>query len=130
MTRKTPAASLVVLGWLAAGCTITTPDGARLRAGQPAFAEYVERVFRLQNAVISELAFALDEAPLESARYLALEAAEQTVLDACDGLNELATARQRGDERRGPGGLKAARSAPECERAALAARRSLQPPAL
>jgi hypothetical protein len=102
-------------------CAITTVDGERLRPGEPEFADYVESVFRLQNEAATELAFALESAEFESALYLRLESAEETLLAACDGLNELASRRQRGEEDRNLGALREARNAPDCERAALAA---------
>ena len=78
------------------GCaTVATADGERLRLASADFREYVERVFREQNRVADELAFAL-EAP--GAERGELGGAEQRLLDACAGVNELATARR--DERR------------------------------
>ena len=105
------------------GCSVTTAGGERLRPRDPAFADYVETVFRQQNEAATALAFALDETDFDSARYRTLEATETALLDACSELNAMATARQRanGD---GPGGLsalRAARTAPDCERAAVAA---------
>jgi hypothetical protein len=87
-----------------------------LRSGE--FREYVERVFREQNRVADAVAFALD-APGEQDAQLA--AAEQELLAACAGVNELATARR--DQRRldMSDSLRAARSVPDCERAARAA---------
>jgi hypothetical protein len=105
-----------------AGCAaVTSLDGERMSMRSAAFASYVEAVFRRQNEVATELAFALDSAPFDSARYRQLEAAEAALLDACDGLNLIAERRRDGE---GAGGLRAARAArkaPECERAALSA---------
>jgi hypothetical protein len=100
------------------GCAaVPTADGEALALRSPEFRAYVERVFREQNRVADELAFLIEAAPgqAESAN------AEQALLAACAGVNELATSRR--DERRF--GLKkriaAARSVPECERATQSA---------
>jgi hypothetical protein len=103
------------------GCaTVSTADGERLRLASADFREYVERVFREQNRVADELAFAL-EAP--GAERGELGGAEQRLLDACTGVNELATARR--DERRLGMRRSAqnARTVPACERAAREAAR-------
>jgi hypothetical protein len=96
-----------------AGCAaVQTVDGERLALTSPEFRAYVERVFREQNRVATEVAFAL-EAP--GAAQAQLSAGEQRLLEACAGVNELATARR--DER--PLGarrsLDAARMVPTCE---------------
>jgi len=107
------AAGLVVAIAILAGCAVLTADGDRLALTSPAFRAYVERVFRDQNKVADQFAFALEGAPDAPA---GVTAAEQSLLDACAALNELATARR--DERQLS--LKqrstAARSAPACER--------------
>lgn len=98
------------------GCAaVPTADGQRLRLGSPEFRDYVERVFREQNRVADAAAFAL-EAP--SAQNADLAAAEQELLAACAGVNELATARR--DQRRLGirKSARAARTVPDCERAA------------
>jgi hypothetical protein len=100
----------------AAGCAaVPTADGQRLRLGSPEFRDYVERVFREQNRVADAAAFAL-EAP--GSQDAALAAAEQELLAACAGVNELATARR--DQRRlgVRKSARAARTVPDCERAA------------
>jgi hypothetical protein len=110
------ARSLTVLSlaFLSGCAAISTADGARLRLASPEFREYVERVFREQNAVADEAAFAL-ESPAAGGAGLAV--AEQQLLAACAGVNELATARR--DERQLPlrMQLSAARTVPDCERA-------------
>ena len=100
------------------GCAaVPTADGQRLSLGSDEFREYVERVFREQNRVADAVAFAL-EAP--DAQDTELAAAEQELLAACAGVNELATAR-RDQERLGMRvSLRAARSVPDCERATRA----------
>ena len=107
------------LSW---GCAaVTTADGDRLPVRSERFAAYVEGVFREQNRVATELAFGLEDASAGSARFDALAAAEDALLSACAGLNELAAARRDGEDAGGLRGLRAARQAPECERAAAAA---------
>jgi hypothetical protein len=107
------------------GCAaVSTAAGEQLSLRSPEFRAYVERVFREQNGVADELAFALEAAP---ARPEA-SAAEQALLEACAGVNELATSRrderQLGLQQR----LAAARSAPDCERATLSAAALLERP--
>ena len=109
------AAACVLLGL--PGCAaVPTADGERLRLGSAEFRDYVERVFREQNRVADAAAFAL-EAPGSNAE---LAAAEQDLLAACAGVNELATARR--DERRlgMRDNVRAARSVADCESAARA----------
>ena len=105
-----------------AGCaSVTTVDGQRLGLASPDFRAYVERVFREQNRVASDLGFAL-----EDRADPALTAAEDELLAACAGVNELATLRrdqQRTGVRRGAA---AARTVPDCERATRDARAALE----
>lgn len=105
------------------GCaTVTTADGQRLALASSEFARYVERVFREQNRIADALAFALEG---DAAGRADLMEAEQALLTACAGVNELATARRDGEGL----GLKRsaanARGVPSCERAAQAAERLL-----
>ena len=94
-----------------------TADGQHFRLGSAEFRDYVERVFREQNRVADAVAFAL-EAP--GAQNSELATAEQELLAACAGVNELATAR-RDQQRLGMrNSVRAARSVPECERATRA----------
>jgi hypothetical protein len=105
------------------GCAaVPTAGGERLTLTSPEFRAYVERVFREQNRVADELAFALEAAAAPAAE---LAAAEQSLLEACAGVNELATARR--DERRLGWRRRAAgaRSVPACERATLEAAKLL-----
>ena len=106
-------AVLLIATSIVAGCAVLTADGNRLALTSPEFRGYVERVFREQNRVADQFAFALEG---ERDAPAAVTAAEQALLDACAALNELATARR--DERRL--GLRqrsaAARSVPDCER--------------
>ena len=113
--RSVAVALLLILSGCAA---VPTADGQRLSLRSAEFREYVERVFREQNRVADAVAFALD-APGEQDAELA--AAEQQLLAACAGVNELATAR-RDQQRLGMSdSLGAARSVPDCERATRAA---------
>ena len=101
-----------------AGCAaVPTADGEKLRLGSAEFRDYVERVFREQNRVADDVAFAL-EAPGSPSPELA--AAEQQLLAACEGVNELATTRR--DERRlgMRASVRAAHTVPDCERATRA----------
>jgi len=110
---------------LAAGCApVTTLDGERLAVRSEAFADYVERVFREQNRVASELAFALEDT-VDPARLDVLETAEDALFAACADLNEMAAARRDGRRMGAFRALAAARQAPECERAAARARDAL-----
>jgi hypothetical protein len=117
--------SLLLMAALAlAGCaSVTSADGQRMALTSEEFRAYVERVFREQNRLADELAFALEEPAADTAR---LAAAETDLLEACALLNALATARR--DEQ--PLSLmqraRAARSAPRCERALTAARTALE----
>jgi hypothetical protein len=102
---------------------VTTAEGERLRVASPEYRDYVEAVFRAQNRVASELAFALEDAPIPPVEPSdrALAAAESRVLAACERLNEVA-ARRRDEERAGlRRGIAAAREAPRCEAATRAA---------
>ena len=106
------AAALLVATTILAGCAVLTADGERLTLTSPEFRAYVERVFREQNRVADQFAFALEDergAP-------ALTAAEQSLLDACAALNELATARRDDRHLSLRQRSTAARSAPMCER--------------
>jgi hypothetical protein len=108
------SAALCVLLSLSGCASVLTADGQRLELASPEFREYVERVFREQNRIADDVAFALDEpGPHDD-----LAAAEQELLAACAGVNELATARR--DQRRlgMRSSVRAARTVPDCERAA------------
>jgi hypothetical protein len=105
------------------GCaTVTTLDGERLTLTSTEFASYVERVFREQNRIADALAFALEGKP---AGRVDLMEAEQSLLTACAGVNELATARRDGEGLGLKRGAANARSVPTCERAAEDAARLL-----
>ena len=117
------AAALAVISAFLAGCAVvTTADGTRLALGSDDFRAYVERVFREQNRVADELAFALERS---SAAGDELAAAENELITACAGLNELATSRRDGEPLGVRRGAAAARRAPDCERATTAAEAAL-----
>src|SRR4051812_5468360 len=107
--------ALLILPALAGvgGCaTVTTVDGQRIGLTSAEFRAYVERVFRDQNRVASDLGFAL-----EDRTDPALAVAEDDLLAACAGVNELATLR-RDDQRPGlKRGSAAAHTVPRCEQA-------------
>ena len=94
-----------------------TADGQRLSLGSTEFREYVERVFREQNRVADALAFALEASGAQDSE---LATAEQELLAACAGVNELATARRDQETLGMRDSVRAARSVPECERATRA----------
>jgi hypothetical protein len=107
---------------LLTGCAaIATPDGERLRLTSVEFRAYVERVFREQNRVADEVAFALEASDPPPG----LADGEERLLAACEGVNELATARR--DERRLTlrHSLSAARTVPRCEQTTRAVAESL-----
>lgn len=118
--KRTPAlllALLVVLG----GCTtVTSLDGRSMRMRSDEFRTYVESVFRRQNEVATELAFALEATDFGSAQYVELESAESALLDACAWLNETAARRQSGQATQRLRAAREARNTPACERAAAA----------
>ena len=114
-----PRSAAVCLLLALSGCAaVPTADGQRLKLRSAEFRDYVERVFREQNRIADALAFALE---VQGSPDAGLAAAEQQLLEACAGVNELATARR--DQRRLGlrSSVRAAKSVPDCERAALAA---------
>jgi hypothetical protein len=127
-----PAVRAGALTWIAtllAGCAaVTAADGTRMAFGSDEFRAYVERVFREQNKVADELAFALEDPGADGRKRSALAAAEDALLAACAGLNELAASRRDEQHVGVRRGAAAARRAPDCERATLAAGAALAPP--
>ncbi len=108
---------------VAGGCAaVTTIEGERLSIGSEAFESYVESVFRQQNGTATEIAFELESPGLADVDRQALEISEQSLLEACAALNELAARRRDGRRRGMLRGIRAARQAPLCERAEIAAR--------
>ena len=118
--ERSAAVALLLCLWACA--SVPTADGERLKVTSLEFREYVERVFREQNRVADEVAFALDE----PGAHAELAAAEQGMLAACAGVNELATARRDRRQLGMRSSLRAARTVPECERAAAAAAARLE----
>jgi hypothetical protein len=116
-------ASILVLE--TACVSVTTLEGERLTAPSSEFRAYVEAVFREQNRVATDLAFAL-EAAADAATQGAIEAAEGELIAACATLNEIATERRAERELSRQRQIAAARSAPQCERATHAAAGTLE----
>jgi hypothetical protein len=111
---------------LLAACAVSTADGTRLGLTSSEFRTYFERVFRDQNRVASALAFALDDATASGrSAPPELAAAEDALLKACAGVNELATSRRDQEDLGVRKSASAARRAPECERATRAAETAL-----
>ena len=111
-----------VVALVLSGCAaVTTADGERLALTSPEFRSYVERVFREQNRLADELAFAAENGKGGTA----IAAAEDALLEACAGVNELATSR-RDDRKLGlQRSAAAARSVPQCETASRSAAAAL-----
>lgn len=125
--RASPSVLLIVLTpAFLAGCAavVTTTDGRALAMRSPEFQGYVERVFREQNRVATELLYAQERAA--GGQYDALLGLEDALLRACEGLNELAAARR--DDRRLSLLRRArlARSSPGCEAATLQTEAALE----
>jgi hypothetical protein len=112
---------------LSVACAVTTADGTRLGLTSTEFRAYVERVFREQNKVASDLEFALDDATASGGPAPPkLAAAEDALLKACSGVNELATSRRDQADLGPRKSASAARSAPDCERATRDAEAALR----
>jgi hypothetical protein len=111
---------------VAAGCAaVRSADGTRISVVSGAFPEYVERVFRDQNRVATELAFALDDPALDPARQDALAGLELMLLEACAPLNELAVAQRDGVRLGLRDSVQRGRQASRCETATRDAGRGL-----
>ncbi|HUQ52070.1 MAG TPA: hypothetical protein VM692_07595 [Gammaproteobacteria bacterium] len=107
-----------------AGCAaVSTVDGERLKLTSDDFRAYVERVFREQNRVADDVAFALESPGAERSE---LAAEEQRLLTACAGVNELATARRDDLQLGVRRSLGAARTVPQCEAATRSVAESLR----
>lgn len=108
-----------------AGCasTVTTLDGRVLRPSSAEFRGYVESVFREQNAVATELAFA--QADAAGVLVDELGGLEDELLRACAGVNALAVANRDGRSAGVVRGAAMAATAPDCEAAAARARSRL-----
>jgi hypothetical protein len=128
LLRYARTGSLLIAAALAGCAAVTTADGERLGLGSEDFRAYVERVFREQNRVASDLAFAIEAAGSEEPAELA--AAEDALLSACTGVNQLATSRRDEQDLGLRRSAAAARGVPDCERATVAARTALENAAL
>jgi len=105
---------LAATATVSACAAVVTVDAERLRLASPEFRAYVERVFREQNELADRFAFAAEDQPSAAE---ALVTAEQTLLGACAGVNELATARRDSRRLGMRRSLDLARSVPGCEQA-------------
>ena len=110
--RRLPVLLAPLLLWGCAG--VTTLDGQRLGMTSSEFRAYVERVFREQNQVTTELLFAIEDAQ-SNEQQGRLADLEEAILSACAGLNELATARRDGRSLGVFRESRMAREAPQCE---------------
>jgi hypothetical protein len=117
--------TIACIGCGSGGCAVSSQDGQRMRLKSDAYADYVEQVFQHQSEISTELAFVLADEDPDSPRFARLEDAELDVLDACRGLNELASAQRSGTRPGGFAALKQSRQVPECELAADAAATAL-----
>jgi hypothetical protein len=125
--RRLRTLSLVAPAALLAACVVTTADGTRLGLASSEFRAYVERVFRDQNKVASDLELVLDDATASGGSVPPeLTAAEDALLEACAAVNELATSRRDQEDLGIRKSASAARSAPDCERATRAAQMALE----
>jgi hypothetical protein len=106
--------------------SVTTLEGERLAARSVEFRAYVESVFREQNRVATELAFALESVAPDARAYGELETAERELMAACTRLNQIATERRAGRDLGPLRQADAARSAPECERVTRASAARLE----
>ena len=113
---------LVLVAALSACTAVTTAGGRHLRVTSEAFRSYVESVFREQNRVETKLSFALAGSALSDADRTALQEADTALLDACAGLNEIATSRENQERMGKLRQLRAARRAPVCEKTTERAR--------
>jgi len=119
--------ALAAAAALPVACAVTTADGTRLGLTSSEFRAYVERVFRDQNKVASDLELALDDATASGGSAPPeLAAAEDALLEACSGVNELATSRRDQADLGVRKSASAARRAPDCERATRAAQTALR----
>ena len=116
--------AIVFLG----GCvgSVELASGHRIALNSKEFEDYVERIFKYQNKVADELAFALVDMDAAQPSYGALESAEAQLLIACSGLNELATARRDDLQLSIRRKLELARQVPNCEQAADVASAALR----
>ncbi len=122
VTRFRPVMVVLTLTLTACAGHVMVADGRRIPVRSPEFRDYVDAVFRQQNRIGDELAFALDDAATEQPQ---LVAAEQLLLQACAGLNELAVAQRDGKKLSASRRLELARSVPACERAAATVAQTL-----
>ena len=118
--------AVLVITALIGGCAghVMVADGRRIAIRSDEFRSYVDRVFRFQNRLGDELAFAMEDAEDDAQ----LASVERGLLEACGGLNELAAAQRDGRKLNASTRLSLARSVPDCEQAAIATERALRGP--
>jgi hypothetical protein len=118
------AAAMVCVNTILGGCVgaVELANGRHIPLNSKEFEDYVEYVFKYQNRVADELAFALVDADVTDAKaQMDLEQAEANLQTACSGINELATARRDGQRISVRRKLEFARQVPDCEQAATVA---------
>jgi hypothetical protein len=126
---STSTAAVAAAGLVLVGCAgvIEHPDGHVIALNSNEFRAYVESTFRYQNKIADALAFALvDGEPADSLQ--SLEIAEQELMLACSGVNELAAAERDGVELGALVKLGLARQVADCQTAADSAERVLAQP--
>ncbi len=123
------AATLLAGGLVLAGCAgrIEHPDGHTMALNSDQFRSYVEATFRHQNRVADSLAFALldRESAAPNNPIHSLETAEEHLIAACAGVNELATAERDGTRLSLLAKRGLARQVADCQKAADSAERIL-----
>ncbi len=123
-------ASLIpVMGITLVACAgvIERPDGRIMALNSKEFRAYVGAVFRHQNRLADALAFAIVDGDSES-HLQRLENAEQRLISACAGVNELATAERDGAKLGVWRKRRLARQVVDCQIAAGAAEKVLAAP--
>jgi hypothetical protein len=129
LKRVCSASTAVATGLAMGGCAgvIEHPDGHVIALNSKQFRLYVESTFRHQNKIADALAFALVDGEAVSGLQ-SLEVAEQALLSACSGVNELATAARDGVELGALVKRGLARQVAGCQTAADSAERLLAQP--
>jgi hypothetical protein len=108
------------------GCAlyVRTTDGNLVRTTSAEFNAYAARVFRLHNAVTTNLAYTLDEIEFsgeDDGAFDRLIEADDRMLQACSAVDEVAVARRDGEKVSLRQLNTAAKFIPDCEKATLEA---------
>lgn len=69
--------------------TTTLPDGSQTTRSIPEFEQYAETVFKRQNLTTTRIGELMEE-ELDDEAYNKLEAAEETLLNKCAAINQIA----------------------------------------